>query len=235
MMERQRARGRRGAGRSRRAVGGVVHRRRRHQPDAQQRAPLDHAQAARAARRRRAARSSTRLQTELRAGRGHRRCTCRRCRICRSTAASSRTQYQYTLEDADPPSSRPGRRACSSRLRTLPELADVASDQQDGGPAAVADDRSRQRRAPGRHLAGHRRHALRRLRAAPGVDHLHAAQPLPRDPGGAAGVPAGPGRAGRDLSCAPPAAIAVPLSLVRALRARRRRRCRSRTRGSSPR
>ena len=32
--------------------------------------------------------------------------------------------------------------------------------------------------------SGHRRHALRRLRPAPGLDHVHPAQPVPRGPGG---------------------------------------------------
>ena len=38
--------------------------------------------------------------------------------------------------------------------------------------------------------AGHRRHALRRLRPAAGLDHLHPAQPVPRHPGGRAALPA---------------------------------------------
>src|SRR5205814_2364470 len=38
----------------------------------------------------------------------------------------------------------------------------------------------------------HRRHALRRFRPAPGIDHLHAAQPVPGHPRGASRGPAGP-------------------------------------------
>ena len=69
-------------------------------------------------------------------------------------------------------SSTPGRRACSPSCATLPELRDVASDQQTAGLAARRRDRPRHRRAPRHPPAGHRRHALRRLRPAPGRDHL---------------------------------------------------------------
>ncbi len=69
-----------------------------------------------------------------------------------------------------------------------PSSRDVASDQESGGPADVAHDRPRHGVAPGHLAAGHRRHALRRLRAAAGLDHLHAAEPLPRHPRGEARV-----------------------------------------------
>jgi multidrug efflux pump len=45
---------------------------------------------------------------------------------------SSRTQYQYTLEDADPAELGTWAPRVLERLRQLPELADVASDQQEG-------------------------------------------------------------------------------------------------------
>ena len=54
------------------------------------------------AQRRRRARSSPACSRSSPQVDGHRRSTCSRCRTCRSTAARSRTQYQYTLEDADP-------------------------------------------------------------------------------------------------------------------------------------
>ena len=55
----------------------------------------------------------------------------------------SRTQFQYSLEDADAARARTrGRRASSSRLQALPELRDVASDQQnDGLQARLVIDR----------------------------------------------------------------------------------------------
>jgi multidrug efflux pump len=46
---------------------------------------------------------------------------------------TSRTQYQYTLEDADPDELAAWAPKVLERLRALPELADVASDQQAGG------------------------------------------------------------------------------------------------------
>jgi multidrug efflux pump len=45
----------------------------------------------------------------------------------------SRTQYQYTVEDADPVELAEWAPKVLAKLRTLPQLTDVASDQQDGG------------------------------------------------------------------------------------------------------
>jgi multidrug efflux pump len=45
----------------------------------------------------------------------------------------SRTQYQYTLEDADPAELEVWAGRTLTALRALPELSDVASDQQNGG------------------------------------------------------------------------------------------------------
>ncbi|HET9930450.1 MAG TPA: efflux RND transporter permease subunit, partial [Polyangiaceae bacterium] len=47
----------------------------------------------------------------------------------------SRTQYQYTLEDADPDELATWSKRILSELKKRPELADVASDQQEGGLA----------------------------------------------------------------------------------------------------
>ncbi len=46
---------------------------------------------------------------------------------------ASRTQYQYTLEDADPDELAVWAPRLLERLRAIPELTDVASDQQAGG------------------------------------------------------------------------------------------------------
>jgi multidrug efflux pump len=55
---------------------------------------------------------------------------------------SSRTQYQYTLESADPAELTTWAPRILARLRELPELADVASDQQEGARfASLAIDR----------------------------------------------------------------------------------------------
>ena len=47
----------------------------------------------------------------------------------------SRTQYQYTLEDPDPAELTTWSNAFVDRLKQLPELEDVATDQQNGGLA----------------------------------------------------------------------------------------------------
>ena len=57
---------------------------------------------------------------------------------------------------------------------------DVNTDQQNAGLEATLDDRPRHRRAARRHAAADRRHALRRLRPAAGLDDVHAAEPVPR-------------------------------------------------------
>ena len=54
----------------------------------------------------------------------------------------SRTQYQYSLEDADAKELADWAPRLLARLKTLPELADVASDQQTGGlQASLVIDR----------------------------------------------------------------------------------------------
>jgi multidrug efflux pump len=45
----------------------------------------------------------------------------------------SRTQFQYSLEDADPKELAVWTRKLVAKLQTIPELKDVASDMQDGG------------------------------------------------------------------------------------------------------
>lgn len=51
----------------------------------------------------------------------------------------SRTQYQYTLEDADPEELHRWAPAFVSALQALPSLRDVSSDQQDRGLAALLE------------------------------------------------------------------------------------------------
>src|ERR1035441_6209762 len=45
----------------------------------------------------------------------------------------SRTQYQYTLEDADETELSQWSTTLLNKLRTLPDLVDLATDQQAGG------------------------------------------------------------------------------------------------------
>ena len=62
-----------------------------------------------------------------------------------------------------------------------------------GRPAHAGQRRPREGRPARRLDAGDQRHAQRRLRPAADFDHLRAGQPVPRDPRGAAALPAGSG------------------------------------------
>ena len=75
---------------------------------------------------------------------------------------------------------RRSRRPTRGQTATLPALRDVASDQQQR-PEGERHDRSRHCVAPGHFPAADRQHALRRLRTAPGLHHLHPVEPVPRD------------------------------------------------------
>ena len=102
----------------------------------------------------------------------------------------ARTQFQYTLQDADLAELNDWAPKMLEKLKTLPELRDVATDQQIAGTAADAHHRPRQAVALRHHAATDRRHALRRFRSAPGGTILHPAEQLPRhngDPAAAAG------------------------------------------------
>ena len=83
-------------------------------------------------------------------------------------------------------SSTSGRRRCSPSCKTLPELRDVATDQQTGGTTLTLTINRDQASRYGIDAAADRRHALRRVRPAPDRAVFHAAQQLPRDHGGAA-------------------------------------------------
>ena len=185
---------------------GLVHRRRRHQPHPQQRAPVDHAEAARPAQRQRAGDhrpaaagswpASPGVTTYLQA-----------VQDLQIDTRISRTQYQYTLEDADPAELAAWAPQVLERLRQLPQLADVASDQQNGAlQVTLVIDRDTASRL------GITAQAIDdtlydAFGQRPGLDHLHAAEPVPRDPGGGAAVPAEPGRRWRRSTCCarPPA------------------------------
>ena len=133
MAERQQATGEGDSERSGRGESVVVHRRRRHQHDAEQRTHSDQPEAARRAQRSTASDIIRRLQPKLAQVEG---ITLYMQPVQDLTVEDrvSRTQFQYTLEDRR----RAGieRLDCAQlvdKLRTLPELRDVASDQQNGG------------------------------------------------------------------------------------------------------
>ena len=126
----------------------------------------------------------------------------------------SRTQYQYSLEDADAEElQRLGAASWSSELRDAARsCATSAATSRTSGLQATLAHRPRHGVAARHHAADDRRHALRRLRPAAGLDDLHAAEPVPRRAGGR-----------RRTSRRSPTA----LDSIYVARADRRRRCRS--------
>ncbi len=132
-------------------------------------------------------------------------------------------------------SSTTGRRSCWRPSQNLPQVRDVASDQQTSGTMLSLVDRPRSGCAL-RHPAGpDRSDALRCLWAASGDPVLHAAQCLSRDPGGHA-EPAGrsqhPQQALHQVTAHRTDGAAVDAGAFRHASADRR--CRSITRAPSP-
>ena len=99
--------------------------------DHQHRPALHCAQAARSARERRT--KSSNGCAMPRAMSKASRSSCKRRRICRSTARVSRTQFQYILQDADAAELAEWTPKLVQKLGQLPQLSDVASDQQVNG------------------------------------------------------------------------------------------------------
>ena len=96
---------------------------------------------------------------------------------------ATRTQFEYTLQDANLDELNEWAPKILAKMQTLPELRDVATDQQTQGTTLTAQDQPRHRRALRHPAAIDRRHAVRRVRPASGHAILHPAQQLPRDPG----------------------------------------------------
>ena len=101
----------------------------------------------------------------------------------------SRTQFQYTLEDANQDELNTLAPQMLAKLQQLPELRDVASDQQMLGlRAKLVFDRDTAARF-GITTAAIDQTLVRRLRAAAGLDHVHAVEPISRGAGSEAGIP----------------------------------------------
>ena len=92
-------------------------------------AALHRAQAARPAQRQRGGNHRPPARKRRRTSRAS-RSSCRRRRMCRSTAASAAPNTNTLCRTPTRPNWRSGRRSCCKSLGNLPELADVASDQQ---------------------------------------------------------------------------------------------------------
>ena len=98
----------------------------------------------------------------------------------------SRTQYQYTLQDADPSELNAWAPKMLARCRSCRCCATSRPTSRSPAPPrrlTIDRDAARALRHP---AAADRRHAVRRVRPAPGDAVFHPAQLLPRDPGGAA-------------------------------------------------
>ncbi len=101
----------------------------------------------------------------------------------------SRTQYQFSLEDADPKELAVWTAKLVEKLKTLPQLRDVATDQQNqAAEERLVIDRDTASRL-GISAIGHRQHALRRLWPAPDLHHVHPAQSVSRGAGGRSPIP----------------------------------------------
>ena len=101
-------------------------------------------------------------------------------------------QFQYTLEADDIGELRKWAALLAERLKQSPVLADVSFGPADGRPRDQGGDRPADSGTPRPHARHHRPDAVRRLRPAAGLDHLRGAEPVPRDHGAGATLPAGP-------------------------------------------
>ncbi len=87
----------------------------------------------------------------------------------------ARTQYQYTLQDPTSTELNQWAPKVLAKLKTLPELRDVATDQQTTGTTLTLDHQPRPGVALRTDRADHRRHAVRCVRPTGDRAILHAA------------------------------------------------------------
>ena len=124
----------------------------------------------------------------------------------------SNAQYQYTLQSPNLDELNAFAPQMLGRLRRSARAARRGDRPAEPRAAGGGRDRPRHRLASRRARPGHRRRALRRLRSAPGLDHLHRAQPVPGRAGGRPRLPAEPGRARRAIYVRSSTGAQVPLS-----------------------
>jgi multidrug efflux pump len=91
----------------------------------------------------------------------------------------SRTQYQFSLSRRTPSCSRSG---AASWCRPCSSARSCRRGQRPAGqgPAGVPGDRPRHGQPPGHQRVADHQRAVRRLRPAADLDHLHPGQPVPR-------------------------------------------------------
>ncbi len=97
----------------------------------------------------------------------------------------SRTQFQYTLEDADPVELSEWVPKNPRQAQDPPRAARRGQRPTGRRPASQARHRPRHRGAPGHQHPGGRRRPVRRLRPTPGLHDVHSAQPVSRHSRGA--------------------------------------------------
>ena len=173
----------------------LVHRHRRDEHDAQQRAHPDQPEAARGAEGQRQRRHPA-APARAGEGRGH------HALPAAGAGPDRRGPGQPDAVPVQPRgrrtrrSSPSGRRASSTACRPCPSCATWrATSRTTGLQARLVLDRDHGLAAR-HHAADARRRALRRLRPAAGLDDVHAAQPVPRRPRGRS-----PGSRGRRTTC----------------------------------
>ena len=212
----------------------LVHRRRRHQHHAQQRAHPDQSQAARRAQDRAPATIIRRLQPQLAKVAGHHAVHAagagpdgRRPRQPHAVPVHARGPEHRRAEHL-------GAAGWWTSCRRCRSCATWPPTSRPTGWQAYSGDRPRHRLAPRHHAADDRQHALRRLRPAPDLDHVHPVEPVPRDPGGRCRSSSRSGRTShRQLYVASASGGQVPLGAFAIIETQHRRRCRSTTRASS--
>ena len=107
---------------------------------------------------------------------------------------SSDSSYQYTLWDADYGELLAWAPRIFDKIKTVPGLADVSIDREQGGLQVNVDDRPGGGVAARRARAGYLQRAQQLLQPAADLDALHPAQPVPRHPGDRSALPARPDR-----------------------------------------
>ncbi len=145
----------------------------------------------------------------------------------------SRTQYQFILQDADPAQLAEWTPKLVDKLRTLAAIRRRRERHRGAGPVGLRPDRPRPGGALRHHAGDHRQCAVRFLRPAHRLDHLHQLQPVPRDPGGRSGAAELAEVAERHLSAVVGRLDAGAAGGDGEDDARPPRRCRSRISGSS--
>ncbi len=121
-----------------------------------------------------------------------RRSSCSRLQDVNVGGRTSRTQYQYTLQDADLDELSAWAPKMLAAMKKLPQLADVASDQQTNSTQLEVDIDRDQAVALRHPDLADRSDAGRCLRAGAGDAVFHPAQRLSRHPGDPAEAAAGP-------------------------------------------